>query len=82
VHDGFFGKDKSPEGLQRAKEARREFAGLMATTAVLAGALGMPFANAFAGVYNTLMSDRTTPRTCASRCASGRPTPSVQMGRC
>lgn len=62
VHDGFFGQDKSPEGLQRAKEARREFAGLMATTATIAGALGMPFANAFAGVYNTLMSDKDDPK--------------------
>lgn len=62
VHDGFFGQDKSPEGIQRAKEARREFAGLMATTATVAGALGMPFANAFAGVYNSLMSDPDDPK--------------------
>jgi hypothetical protein len=62
VQDGFFGKDKSPEGLQRAKEAKREFAGLMATTAVIGGTLGLPFANAFAGVYNTLMSDKDDPK--------------------
>lgn len=62
VGDGFFGQDKSPEGIQRAKEARREFAGLMATTATIAGGLGMPFANAFAGVYNSLMSDPDDPK--------------------
>lgn len=61
VHDGFFGKDKSPEGLQRASEARREFAGLMATTATIAGAMGMPFANVFAGLYNTLTQDENKP---------------------
>lgn len=62
VHDGFFGQDKSPEGLQRAKEAKRELAGLMATTGTMAGALGMPFANAFAGAFNTLMSDPDDPK--------------------
>lgn len=61
VHDGFFGKDKSPEGLQRAKEARKEFGGLMATTATIAGAMGMPFANVFAGLYNTLLQDDNKP---------------------
>ena len=61
VHDGYFGQDKSPEGLQRAKEAKREFAGLMATTGMISGALGLPFANAFAGVYNMLMSDEDKP---------------------
>lgn len=62
VHDGFFGQDKSPEGLQRSKEARREFAGLMAATATIAGTLGLPFANAFAGVYNSLMTDPDDPK--------------------
>jgi len=62
VHDGFFGQDKSPEGLQRAAEAKREFAGLMATTATIAGGLGMPFANAFAGVYNMLTQDEDKPQ--------------------
>ena len=62
VHDGFFGQDKSPEGLLRAKEAKREFAGLMATTGMMAGALGLPFANAFAGIYNNLMSDEDDPQ--------------------
>ena len=61
VHDGYFGQDKSTEGLQRAKEAKREFAGLMATTGMISGALGLPFANAFAGVYNMLMSDEDKP---------------------
>lgn len=61
VHEGFFGQDKSAAGLQRSKEARREFAGLMATTATIAGAMGMPFANVFAGVYNTLMQDENKP---------------------
>lgn len=54
VHDGFFGQDPTPEGIQRGKEARREFAGLMATTAMLSGALGLPFVNAIAGVYNSV----------------------------
>ena len=61
VHDGYFGQDKSPEGLLRAKEAKREFAGLMATTGMMAGALGLPFASAFAGIYNNLMSDEDDP---------------------
>jgi hypothetical protein len=61
THDGFFGQDKSPEGLQRATEARREFAGLMATTAMVSGALGLPFANAFAGIYNNFMRDEDKP---------------------
>lgn len=61
VHEGFFGQDKSPEGLRRSSEARREFAGLMATTATIAGAMGMPFANVFAGVYNTLTQDENKP---------------------
>jgi hypothetical protein len=62
VHDGLFNQDKSAAGLQRSAEAKREFAGLMATTAVLAGGLGLPFANAFAGVYNNLMSDPDDPK--------------------
>jgi hypothetical protein len=60
VHDGMFNKDQSPEGIQRAKEARKEFAGLMGTTAVLAGGLGLPFANAFAGVYNNFANEFNT----------------------
>lgn len=62
LHDGLFGGDTSPEGLQRAKESRREFGGLMATTAVISGALGLPFANAFAGVFNSLLSDKDDPK--------------------
>lgn len=61
VHDGLFNRDPSVEGLQRAKEARREFAGLMATTAMISGGLGLPFANVFAGVYNTLTNDNNDP---------------------
>jgi hypothetical protein len=61
VQDGMFGQDKSPAGLQRAKEARKEFAGLMGTTAMISGALGLPFANAFAGVYNMLTKDSDDP---------------------
>jgi hypothetical protein len=60
VHDGMFSKDPSPEGLQRAKEARKEFAGLMGTTAVLAGGLGLPFANVFAGLYNNFANEFNT----------------------
>lgn len=62
VHDGLFNQDPSPAGLQRAKEARREFAGLMATTFMISGALGLPFANAAAGVYNTLTNDNDDPK--------------------
>lgn len=62
VHDGLFNQDKSPEGMQRSKEAKREFAGLMATSGMIAGALGLPFANAFAGVYNALASDPDDPK--------------------
>jgi hypothetical protein len=60
VQDGFFNKMRdasgnlTPEGTQRMSEARREFAGLMGTTALISGALGLPFVNAFAGVYNTI----------------------------
>lgn len=59
VQDGFFNKMRdangnlTEEGAQRVSEARREFAGLMGTTALISGALGLPFVNAFAGVYNT-----------------------------
>lgn len=62
VQDGLFNHDKSDAGLLRAKEARREFAGLMATTTFISGALGLPFANAFAGVYNMLTSDPDDPK--------------------
>ncbi len=61
VVDGLFSHDTSPEGLQRAREARREFAGLMGTTSMIAGALGLPFASVFAGVYNTLFDDENDP---------------------
>lgn len=61
AHEGFFGADKSPEGLQRSKEARREFGGLMATTSVISGALGLPFANLFAGLYNMATKDSDDP---------------------
>lgn len=64
VLDGMFGHDKTPEGLQRASEARRELAGIMGTTSMIAGALGLPFANVFAGVYNTIadLYDEDEPR--------------------
>lgn len=62
VHDGLFSQDPSPAGVQRAKEARREFAGLMATTTMISGALGLPFASAFAGVYNTMTNDNNDPQ--------------------
>jgi hypothetical protein len=62
VHDGLFSQDQSPAGIQRGKEARREFAGLMATTGMISGALGLPFANVFAGVYNTLTNDNNDPQ--------------------
>lgn len=55
VHDGMFNRDPSPEGVQRSKEAKRELAGLMATTSLISGAMGLPFVSAFAGVYNSLM---------------------------
>lgn len=61
VHDGLFNKDQSPAGLQRSAEAKKEFAGLMATTTMISGAMGLPFANAFAGVYNMLTSDKDQP---------------------
>lgn len=60
IQDGFFGSMRdaqgnlTPEGQQRATEARKEFAGLMGTTALISGALGLPFVGAFAGVYNTI----------------------------
>lgn len=64
VHDGFFGQDKSAEGLQRAKEARGMMYGLLATTSIIAGSMGLPFATAIAGVYNTLhnLMDPDDPR--------------------
>ena len=62
VTDGFFGRDQSAEGKVRAKEARREFGGLMATTSLISGLLGLPFANALAGAYNWLTEDENDPR--------------------
>jgi hypothetical protein len=62
VHDGMFNKDQSPAGLQRASEARKEFGGLMATTMMISGAMGLPFANVFAGLYNTFTNDNNDPR--------------------
>lgn len=62
VHDGYFGRDKSAEGLARSKAARKEFAGLMATSALISGLLGLPFANALAGAYNWLTKDENDPR--------------------
>lgn len=62
VHDGYFNADQSPAGVERKVEARREFQGLMATTAMISGALGLPFANAFAGVYNWLVGDQDNPQ--------------------
>jgi hypothetical protein len=62
VHDGLFNQDQSPAGLQRSKEAKREFAGLMATTFMISGALGLPFANAAAGVWNTFTNDNDDPK--------------------
>ncbi|WP_158683560.1 PLxRFG domain-containing protein [Burkholderia sp. BE12] len=61
VNDGMFNRDMSEAGQQRAREARREFAGLMATTVMISGAMGLPFANAFAGVYNMLTEDQDHP---------------------
>lgn len=61
VHDGMFNVDKSPAGLLRSAEAKREFAGLMATTTLISGTMGLPFANAFAGVYNMLTKDDDKP---------------------
>lgn len=61
VHEGMFNRDTSPEGLQRSKEAKREFAGLMGTTAMISGAMGLPFVTAFAGVYNMLTKDDDKP---------------------
>lgn len=62
VQDGFMGKDPSTEGLKNAKEARREFAGIMAMTTMISGALGLPFVNAIAGIYNMLTKDEDDPR--------------------
>lgn len=61
VQDGFMNKDPSAAGLQRSAEAKKEFTGLMATTAMVSGALGLPFVNAFAGVYNMLTKDDDNP---------------------
>jgi hypothetical protein len=61
THDGFFNRDTTPEGLQRSAEAKKELAGVFATTAMISGAMGLPFVNAFAGVYNSLMSDPDNP---------------------
>lgn len=61
VQDGYFNGDKSPEGLARASASKKEFAYLMGTTAMISGVMGMPFANAIAGVYNTLASDNDDP---------------------
>lgn len=61
VHDGMFNKDQSPAGLQRSTEAKKEFAGLMATTMTLSGALGLPFVNVFAGLYNWATKDEDDP---------------------
>jgi hypothetical protein len=61
VQDGFMNKDPSAAGLQRSAEAKKEFGGLMATTAMISGALGLPFVNAFAGVYNMLTRDDDNP---------------------
>ena len=62
VHDGYFGRDNTPEGQARAKAARKEFGGLMATSAMISGLLGLPFANALAGAYNWLTEDENDPR--------------------
>jgi len=56
VHDGVFNVDQSAAGVQRSAEAKKEFATLFATTAMISGAMGLPFVNAFAGVYNSLNS--------------------------
>ena len=61
VHDGYFQQDSSPEGLQRSREAKRELAGLMGTTTMIAGVLGLPFVNALAGAYNWLTKDQDDP---------------------
>lgn len=61
VQDGFFSKDQSAAGAQRSSEAKKEFLGLMATTAMISGVMGLPFANAAAGLYNTLAKDQDDP---------------------
>lgn len=76
VHDGLFSgeaikqlaQDTSEAGVKRhdaavlrSYEAKKEFAGLMATTTVIAGTMGLPFANVFAGVYNWLIKDDDNP---------------------
>ncbi len=61
VHDGVFNRDQSPEGLIRSKEAKKEFAGLMGTSMMISGAMGLPFVSAFAGVYNMLTKDSDNP---------------------
>lgn len=61
AHDGFFNRDQSPEGQQRSLEAKKELGGLFATTAMISGAMGLPFVNAAAGVYNMLTNDPDNP---------------------
>jgi len=73
IHDGYFSGEAQKylqaagdqKGLaevqQRSREARSEFKALLATTSVIAGVMGLPFANAIAGAYNLVTSDRDAP---------------------
>lgn len=64
VHDGFFLRPEmlaTPEGRLRAKEAKAELGGLLAVTAMIGGPLSLPFANAVAGMYNSIMKDADDP---------------------
>lgn len=56
VQDGFFSKPLPGESAEqlaaRKGRAQKEFLGLLATTTMISGVMGLPFANAFAGLYN------------------------------
>jgi hypothetical protein len=56
VHDGLFSKALPGETAEqlatRKAQAGKEFAGLLATTVMLSGVMGLPFADAIAGLYN------------------------------
>jgi hypothetical protein len=56
VQDGFFAKPLPGESAEqlgvRKAQAQKEFGGLLATTAMISGVMGLPFATAFAGLYN------------------------------
>ena len=58
--------DGTQKGKDAAKAAQVEaihtMAGLAATTTLLAGAMGLPFVSAFAGLYNMLTKDKDDPQ--------------------